>query len=203
VLLAADGVSRAEQLTSGGEPVTQRTDRVDELLRQEIGDLIAREIADPAVGFATVTDVETSPDLRHARVWVSVIGQPEAREASVQALQRAMPFVRAQLGRRLRLKRIPEFSVRLDESVERGARVLQLLNELEAGASPDDIEVGESLPTPSRGFAAEPSEAADGAALAAGPPSAKPRRRRGSGGKTAATGRHGGHKSTTRRHPKR
>ena len=92
--------------------MSQRTDRIDELLRQEIGGLIEREIADPAVGFATVTDVETSPDLRHARVWVSVIGQPEAREASVQALQRAMPFVRAQLGKRLRLKRIPEFSVR-------------------------------------------------------------------------------------------
>ena len=128
--------------------MTQRTDRIDELLKQEIGDLIAREIADPAVGFVTITDVETSPDLRHAKVWVSVIGQPEARQASVQGLQRAMPFVRAQLGRRLRLRRIPEFSVRLDDSVERGSRVLQLLHDLEAGEAPGDVVVGESLPTP-------------------------------------------------------
>ena len=183
--------------------MSQRTERIDELLRQEIGDLISREIADPAVGFATVTDVETSPDLRHARVWVSVIGQPEAREASVQALQRAMPFVRAQLGRRLRLKRIPEFSVRLDESVERGARVLQLLNELGAGASPDHVEVGESLPTPTRGYGTETTEPADGAASTAGVQPAKPRRGRASGGKSAPTARHGASKGTTRRHAKR
>jgi ribosome-binding factor A len=177
--------------------VSQRTERIDELLRQEIGDLIAREIADPAVGFATVTDVETSPDLRHAKVWVSVIGQPEAREASVQALQRAMPFVRSQLGRRLRLKRIPEFSVRLDPSVERGARVLQLLNELEAGESPDEVALGESLPTPTRGHPAEPEQPA------AVPPT-KPRRRRSHEARrsSAAAGRAAPNR-TTRRHAKR
>lgn len=128
--------------------MTQRTDRIDELLKQEIGDLIAREIADPDIGFVTITDVETSPDLRHAKVWVSVIGQPDARQASVRGLQRAMPFVRAQLGRRLRLRRIPEFSVRLDDSVERGSRVLQLLHEIEAGEASGDLVAGESLPTP-------------------------------------------------------
>lgn len=169
--------------------MTQRTDRVDELLRQEIGDLIAREIGDPAVGFATVTDVETTPDLRHAKVWVSVIGQPEARQASVRALQHAMPFVRAQLGRRLRIKRIPEFTVRLDESVDRGARVLKLINELEAGVAPGDVTKGESLPTPQRGFAHDEDTggqpAAEGtdevtvaADAAAGPPKAmKPAKR--------------------------
>jgi len=56
--------------------MTQRTDRIDELLRQEIGALLAKEVADPRIGFATITDVETAPDLRHAKVWVSVIGQP-------------------------------------------------------------------------------------------------------------------------------
>ena len=180
--------------------MSQRTDRVDELLRQEIGQRIAREIADPAVGFATVTDVETSPDLRHARVWVSVIGQPDAREASVQALQRAMPFVRAQLGKRLRLKRIPEFSVRLDESVERGARVLQLLNELETGAEPDEIASGESLPTPTRGVAAEAGDDPNAAAETLAAP-ARPRRRRTGGPPTGAL--RGGPKRSTRRHVKR
>ena len=130
--------------------MTQRTERVDELLRQEIGQIVARELGDPDVGFATITDVETTPDLRHARVWVSVIGQLEARQASIAALQRAMPFIRAQLGKRLRIRRIPEFSVRLDESVERGSRVLQLLNEIEAGELPGELPRGESLPTPVR-----------------------------------------------------
>src|SRR5205809_4220547 len=128
--------------------MTQRTDRVDELLRQEIGQILARDVADPRIGFATVTDVETSPDLRHARVWVSVIGQKADREATIQALERAMPFVRRELGTRLRIKRIPELHVRVDDSAERGTRVLHLLSELESGVTPEEPSDGESLPTP-------------------------------------------------------
>jgi ribosome-binding factor A len=128
--------------------MTQRTQRVDELLRQEITSLLTKEVADPRIGFATVTDVETTPDLRHARLSVSVIGQPADRTATVRALEHAMPFVRRELGRRLRLRRIPEFTVRLDDSIERGSRVLQLLNELEAGGAPEELPLGESLPTP-------------------------------------------------------
>ncbi|HEY7590393.1 MAG TPA: 30S ribosome-binding factor RbfA [Candidatus Limnocylindrales bacterium] len=129
--------------------MTQRTNRIDELLRQEIGEILAREIQDPRIGFVTVTDVETAPDLRHARVWVSVIGQKTEREETVAALDRAMSFVRRELGTRLRLKRIPEFQVRLDDSAERGTRVLQLLHELEEGHTPvDEAASGESLPTP-------------------------------------------------------
>ena len=128
--------------------MTQRTDRIDELFRQEISDVLARELGDPRIGFVTVTDVETEPDLRHARVWVSVIGQAQERVAAVRALERAMPFVRRELGRRLRLRRIPEFSVRLDESIERGTRVMRLISELEAGHAPEELPAGESLPTP-------------------------------------------------------
>src|SRR4051794_38965713 len=145
--------------------MTQRTDRIDELLRQEITSLLTKDVADPDIGFATVTDVETAPDLRHARVWVSVIGQPKDRATTVRALERAMPFVRRELGKRLRLRRIPEFSVRLDDSVERGTRVLRLINELEAGGAPGELPTGESLPTPTRGQVAPDGEgaAADGA----------------------------------------
>jgi ribosome-binding factor A len=129
--------------------MTARTDRIDELLRQEIGAILAREIADPRVGFATVTGVETAPDLRHAKVWVSVIGQEADRKATLIALGRAMPFVRHELGKRLHLKRIPEFHLELDDTLERGTRVLHLLDELEAGHVPDDAApAGESLPTP-------------------------------------------------------
>jgi len=128
--------------------MTQRTDRIDQLLRQEIGEILSREIQDPRIGFVTVTDVETAPDLSTARVWVSVIGQPDERELTMKALQRAMPFVRHELGSRVRLRRIPELHLRTDDSAQRGTRVLQLLHELEAGEAPDTAPAAESLPTP-------------------------------------------------------
>jgi ribosome-binding factor A len=129
--------------------MSQRTDRIDQLLREEISRLMTEEVSDPRVGFATVTRVETGPDLRHARVWVSVIGQPVERETTIAALRRAMPFVRHELGRTLRLKRIPDLHVELDDTAERGTRVLQLLDELESGeVRDDDLPLGETLPTP-------------------------------------------------------
>ena len=129
--------------------MTQRTDRIDQLLRQEIGEILARDIQDPRIGFVTITDVETAPDLSTARVWVSVIGQPEEREQTLKALQRAMPFVRHELGSRVRLRRIPELHLRADDTAQRGTRVLQLLAELEAGDTPPEgAPIAESLPTP-------------------------------------------------------
>ena len=129
--------------------MTARTDRIDELLRQEIGDILSRDVQDPRIGFVTVTDVETAPDLSTARVWVSVIGQPEEREQSLRALERAMPFVRHELGSRVRLRRIPELHVKADDTAQTGTRVLRLLAELEAGETPDDDAAPqESLPTP-------------------------------------------------------
>ncbi len=133
--------------------MSQRTDRVDELLRQEIGAILSREVADPRVGFATVTDVETTPDLQHAKVWVSVIGDAEERRATLKALDGAMGYVRRELGVRLRLRRVPALHIVLDSSMEHGTRVLQILDELEHGdipgaASLADAPVTESLPTP-------------------------------------------------------
>src|SRR3954469_7775645 len=157
--------------------MSQRTDRVDELLRQEIGALLAKEVADPRIGFVTITDVETAPDLRHAKVWVSVIGAKADRDETLRALGQAMPFIRHELGRRLRIKRIPELHVRLDDSAERGTRVLHLLSELEAGVEPEAITpVNESLPTPvprlppgaARGDEPDAAAAAPGRKLAAG-----------------------------------
>ncbi len=156
--------------------MSQRTDRIDELLRQEIGSIVTREVADPRIGFATITKVETTPDLRHAKVWVSVIGQPKERALTISALSRAMPFVRRELGRSLRLKRIPDLHVELDDTAERGTRVMHLLDELREGVARDtDQPLGETLPTPvarvqHEGDADEPPSAVI-------PP--KPRRRRG------------------------
>jgi len=129
--------------------MSQRTERVDELLRQEIGSIVTRDVADPRVGFATITSVETTADLRHAKVWVSIIGQPDERDAALSALRHAMPFIRHELGTRLRIKRIPDLHVHLDDTAERGTRILQLLAEIGSGAiPPPDLPITESLPTP-------------------------------------------------------
>ena len=129
--------------------MSQRTERVDELLRQEIGSIVTRDVADPRIGFTTITSVETTRDLRHAKVWVSVIGQPAEREATLAAFRHATPFIRHELGKRLHIKRIPDLHVHLDETAERGTRILQLLAEIESGETPPaDVPVVESLPTP-------------------------------------------------------
>lgn len=160
--------------------MTKRTLRLDELLREEIGAILTREVDDPRIGFATVTDVETAPDLSHARVWVSVIGQPDERDATMAALGRAMPFVRRQLGGRIKLRRIPELHVRLDESLQRGTRVLHLLSELESGAPVDPPgPAAESLPTPVARLPLEgdaPDAGPDASELAA-PPRRRGRRK--------------------------
>lgn len=155
--------------------MTARTDRIDQLLRQEIGSILSRDVQDPRIGFVTVTDVETAPDLSTARVFVSVIGQPAERETTMRALQRAMPFVRHELGSRIRLRRIPELQLRADDSVQRGTRVLQLLHELEAGGDvtePPAIE--ETLPTPTPGVPIPPAPE----------PRGRRRTRAGAGGRT-------------------
>lgn len=133
--------------------MSQRIDRVDALLQEEISRILAKEVQDPHVGFATVTDVETTPDLRHAKVWVSVIGGTAERAATLAALERAMGYVRHELGGRLRLRRIPDLHVALDDSAERGTRVLRIIDELQrgddaAGEALADAPRGESLPTP-------------------------------------------------------
>ena len=129
--------------------MSQRTARLDELLREEISAIIGREIADPRIGFVTVTSVDVAPDLAHATVWVSVIGDQKARRSSVRALGRAMPFVRHRLGA-LRLKRIPELHVREDDTAERGTRVLRILDEIEHGETIEEVapEIPTSLPEP-------------------------------------------------------
>jgi ribosome-binding factor A len=142
--------------------VTQRTDRIDELLRQEMTSILQRDVDDPRIGFATITDITTAPDLRHAKVQVSVIGSADERKATIVAMGRKMPFVRHELGKRLRLKRIPEFHLELDDSVERGTRILHLLDELEAGHEPEGgAPDGETLPTP-RALTAEEMARAEG-----------------------------------------
>lgn len=140
--------------------MSQRTARIDELLREEISSILRREVDDPRIGFVTITDVEVDRELSHASVWVSVIGSEKERRTTIRALVGAMPFVRRQLGR-LRLKRIPALHIKEDQTAERGTRILQILGDLESGADevvqPQRME--ETLPTPT-GIAALAEEAA-------------------------------------------
>ena len=124
--------------------MSERTRRIDHLLREEISAIIRREVHDPRIGFVTITSVDVTPDLRHATVWASVIGDDRERRATLQVLGRAMPYVRHHLGP-LRLKRIPELHLREDDSAQRGTRVMQLLDQLEA----DGVDgPGGELPNP-------------------------------------------------------
>ena len=102
--------------------------RVNEALRELIGDAISTELQDPRIGFVTVTAVETSPDLRSARVFVSVLGDPERRQSTLAGLRSAHGVLQAKIARELRMKRTPTLSFHYDESVERGDRVSRLLD---------------------------------------------------------------------------
>lgn len=137
--------------------MTQRTARLDELLREEISRIISREIDDPRVGFVTVTHVDVARDIRHATVWISLIGDADARRQSLKALGRAMPFVRSRLGV-LRLRRIPELHLREDDASQRGTRILSILGDLQAGVEPEAPAPGETLPTPNTGPTRPPPE---------------------------------------------
>mgnify|MGYP001119850940 CR=1 FL=1 len=111
--------------------MAHRIERVGNLLRHEISELLQRQVKDPRVGnFVTVTEVSISPDLRYAKVFVSCIGSEEERQKTLSGLTAASGFLRNQLAKRLRLRRIPELSFHWDDSIERGARLLQLIDEV-------------------------------------------------------------------------
>ena len=104
-----------------------RMRRVDEAMRVVLSEAIAKDLKDPRVGFVTVTGVQTSPDLRQARVWVSVLGDGAARTDSLDALQAAHGFLQRRVAQALRLKRTPALTFDYDESVDRGMRITELL----------------------------------------------------------------------------
>jgi len=108
-----------------------RVARLREEIRKEASDIIQRRMKDPRIGFTTVTDVEVSADLRHVKIFVSVLGDEEARARTVEGLERAKGFVRTELGRRIRLRHTPEIQFAYDPSLERGARLMRLLSELD------------------------------------------------------------------------
>jgi ribosome-binding factor A len=112
--------------------MADRMRRVNESVRQVLAEALV-ELQDPRIGLVTVTGVETSTDLRHATVYVSVLGSEKKRAASLRGLEAAHGLLQARLGRELRMKRTPQLAFEYDPSVERGVRMTQLIDELAPG----------------------------------------------------------------------
>jgi len=107
-----------------------RSNRVAEEIKKEMTQILRSEFKDPRIGFITVTGAEVTPDIRYAKIFVSVMGDDESKVQSMQALEKAKGFVRTELGKRIRLRYTPEISFKIDSSIEYGARIMKLLNEV-------------------------------------------------------------------------
>ncbi len=119
--------------------MSRRTERINNLIRQEISELLQREMRDPRLaGLVTITRVTTSPDLHHAKVYVSVIGTKKNELEVIQALTSASGFLRKELGRRVRIKTVPELAFAYDEVVAQASHVLQLIEEVSTETGEED-----------------------------------------------------------------
>ena len=112
-----------------------RPDRVGEAIRDELSQLIARDVHDPGIGFVTLTRVSVTPDLQLARVYYTSMGDEKAQRETAKALKRATPFLRRQIGSRIRLRRVPELTFFYDESIAHTDRIEQILQDLKAEAA--------------------------------------------------------------------
>ncbi|WP_170007370.1 30S ribosome-binding factor RbfA [Bacillus fonticola] len=107
-----------------------RSHRVAEQMKKELSDIIGRKVKDPRVGFVTVTDVRVTGDLQQAKVYVSILGDEEKKEATLKALGKATGFIRSEIGARIRLRKTPEILFEVDDVMEKGNRIDTLLHEL-------------------------------------------------------------------------
>ncbi len=123
----------------------RRVERVSQEIRDEIATMIGRELKDPRIGFVTVTRVELTPDLRFARVFVSVLGDKSQQEKSLEGLRQASGFVRREVGRRLRMRLTPDVQFVYDKGVDATARVASILDEVKGdlAARPEEDDAGE------------------------------------------------------------
>jgi ribosome-binding factor A len=124
-----------------------RPDRVADQIRSELALMLGREVHDPGIGFVTITRVQVTPDLQRARVYYTSLGDEKARKNTARALERAVPFLRRQIGSRLRLKRVAEIDFIYDESIAGQDRIEQLLNEIRVTERPQDDSGAGSAPS--------------------------------------------------------
>lgn len=107
-----------------------RVYRVGEQLKKELSDIFQRELKDPRIGFLTVTHVDVTGDLQQAKVYISVLGDEQEKEETLNAIAKASGFIRSEVGKRIRLRHTPELSFHFDESIEYGSKIEKLLEEL-------------------------------------------------------------------------
>ncbi|MFJ7638549.1 30S ribosome-binding factor RbfA [Peribacillus sp. NPDC097264] len=113
-----------------------RANRVGEQMKKELSEIIGRKIKDPRIGFVTVTDVEVTGDLQQATVYISVLGDQEQREKTLQGLEKAKGFMRSEIGQRIRLRKTPELFFEFDESVDYGNRIESLISQIKKEEKP-------------------------------------------------------------------
>lgn len=125
----------------------RRISRVGALIKREISQMLLHGIKDDRVGsgIVSVTDVDVSGDLQHAKIFVSIYGTEEAKAETMAGLKAATPYVRSQLGQRIRLRRTPEVVFLEDRSLERGDRILGLINQLNSDRPMDDLDLEEDM----------------------------------------------------------
>lgn len=107
-----------------------RANRVAVQMKKELGDIIQRKLKDPRIGFVTVTDVEVSGDLQQAKIFLTVLGDDDKKEATLEGLDKAKGFVRSEIGARIRLRKTPELEFHWDHTYEQGKRIDELLDEI-------------------------------------------------------------------------
>ncbi len=112
--------------------MSHRAERLAEAIKVETSSIIQRELKDPRIGFASVTSVEVSRDLRHAKIYISVMGNEQQVNDTMAALKGAQGFVRSELGRRIKLRYTPELQFVLDESISHGVKIAKLLDEVKS-----------------------------------------------------------------------
>ncbi|OGB90865.1 ribosome-binding factor A [candidate division WOR-1 bacterium RIFCSPHIGHO2_01_FULL_53_15] len=108
-----------------------RQERVEELIKQEVSEILREKVSDPRIGFVSVTAVNVSPDLENASIFVSILGEEKQKAEAMKGLYSATKFIRGELGHRLELRLTPKIRFMRDDSIERGSRVLGLINKLE------------------------------------------------------------------------
>jgi ribosome-binding factor A len=107
-----------------------RQQRIQQLLIEEVSDIVRREVKDPRIGFLTITGAEVSPDLRHARIFLTILGTEEEQAAGLKGLQSAARFIRREFGRRCDLRVTPEIEFRFDTAIQHGVRIFDLLAQI-------------------------------------------------------------------------
>lgn len=109
-----------------------RVERLQEFIKEELGSIIQRELKDPRVGFASITAVRVSNDKSHVKIFVSVLGDEQQKQDTMAGLESARGFIRTEIGKRIRLRHTPDIHFVADNSLEEGARIISLLNQISA-----------------------------------------------------------------------